>query len=91
MAGTYNRFWLLLTGLIVLGLLLAAHASAAEPGPRPRTGGFLIQACDKEPPSLDPLQEGSVNMLMYVASQYNGVAQNDGGGAHRRESAASKH
>src|SRR4030066_684928 len=78
MAGIYNRFWLLLTGSIVLGLLLAAHASAAEPGaPKPKAGGILIQACDKEPPSLDPLQEGSIYMLIYVASQYNGLLQFD--------------
>ncbi len=78
MDGTYNRLWLLLTGLIVLGLLLAAPASASEPGgPKPKAGGILIQACDKEPPSLDPLQEGTIYMLMYVASQYNGLLQFD--------------
>ncbi len=76
MAGTYSRL-LLITGLILFGLLPAAHASAAEPGAKPKTGGILIQACDKEPPSLDPLQEGTVYMLMYVASQYNGLLQYD--------------
>ena len=78
MASTYKRLWLLLTGLIVLALPMAAHASAAEPGGiKPKTGGILIQACDKEPPSLDPQQEGTIYMLIYVASQYNGLLQFD--------------
>lgn len=73
MADRYKRLWLLLTGLIVLGLLVAAGASAAEP----KTGGILIQAANKEPPSLDPLQEGTIFMLIYVSSQYNGLLQYD--------------
>ena len=73
MAGKHNRLWLLLTGVIVLGLLVTAGASAAGP----KTGGILIQAVNKEPPSLDPLQEGTIYMLVYVASQYNGLLQYD--------------
>jgi peptide/nickel transport system substrate-binding protein len=75
MAGPYKRLLSLLIGVIVLGLLLAAPASAAEP--KPKYGGYLVQACDKEPPSLDPSQEGTIYMLMYVASQYNGLLQFD--------------